>query len=72
MFLKYKILQPHHFINTSINPDSGHTSNYTRQNEVNVANEHLKVENRLLESLIEWINFPCYNQKRTFPRHKLP
>ena len=38
------MLQPHHFINTSTNPDGGHMSNYIRQIKVNMANEHLKAE----------------------------
>ena len=40
----FKILQPHHFIDTSTNPDDGHMCNCIRQNEINVANEPLKFE----------------------------
>ena len=49
MFLGYKILQPHSFINTSTNPDGSHMYNYIRQIEVNMADEPLKVEQPLLE-----------------------
>ena len=48
-----EILQPHHFINASSNPDGGHMSNYIRQNEVNMANEPLKVEQPPRESSSE-------------------
>ena len=48
-----EILQPHLFINTSTNPDSGHMSNYIRQIKVNMANEPLKVEQPLRESSSE-------------------
>ena len=48
-----EILQPQHSINTSNNPEGCHMSNFIRQNEVNLANEPLKVEKPLLESSSE-------------------
>ena len=42
-----------HFINTSPNPEGCHMSNFIRQNEVNMANEPLKVQQSLLESSSE-------------------
>ena len=39
-----KILQQQHFIITSTNPEGCHMANYTRQSEVNMANEPLKFE----------------------------
>ena len=45
-----EILQPHHFINTSTNPDNGHTPNYIHQNEVKVTSESLKVQQLFVES----------------------
>ena len=48
-----KILQPHHFINTSTDPDGGHMSNCIRQIKVNMANELLKVEQPLRKSSSE-------------------
>ena len=53
-----KILQPHHFINTSTNPGGGHMSNYVRQIKVNMANEPLKVEQPQLRKVqVKWINY---------------
>ena len=54
-----EILQPQHFIKISINADGGHLSNYIRRNEVNLANEPLKVEQPLLESSSEIDKLPC-------------
>ena len=48
-----EILQPHHIINTSTNPDGGHMPNYIRQIKVNISNEPLKVEQPLRESSSE-------------------
>ena len=48
-----EILQPQHSINTSTNPEGCHMSNFIRQNEVNMANEPLKVDKPLLESSSE-------------------
>ena len=42
-----EILQQQHFINTSTNPEGCHMSNFIRQNEVNKANELLKVHQQL-------------------------
>ena len=53
-----EILQPHSFINTSTNPDGSHMYNYIRQIEVNIANEPLKAEQQLLESLSEIDKLP--------------
>ena len=39
-----KILQQQHFIITSTNPEGCHMANYIPQNEVNMADEPLKVE----------------------------
>ena len=39
-----KILSQQHVINTSLNPDSGHKSNFIRRNEVIIANQPLKVQ----------------------------
>ena len=38
-----EILQKQHFIKTSTNPEGCHMSNFIGQNEVNMANEPLKV-----------------------------
>ena len=64
-----QILQQQHFINTSTNPNGGHTSNYNRQIKVNMADERLKVEHPLLESSSEKDKL-LYNQHRTFPRYQ--
>ena len=53
------MLQPQYFLNRTTNSDSGHMSNYIRQNEVNVANEPLKVQKPLLESSSELGKLPC-------------
>ena len=45
-------------------------SNFIRQNEVNMANELLKVEKPLLESSSE-MDKSVYNQHRTFPDTKI-
>ena len=44
-------------------------SKFIRQNEVNMANEPLKVEKPLLESSSEMDKL-VYNQHRTCPRHQ--
>ena len=44
------MLQQQRFINTSTNPEGCHMSDYIRQNEVNGANELLKVQQPHLES----------------------
>ena len=36
-------------INTPTNPHGGHKSNFIRQNEINLANEALKIQQQLLE-----------------------
>ena len=54
-----KILQKQHFVNTSNNPDGGHMSNFSRQNEVNLADEPLKVEQPLRESSSEIEKLVC-------------
>ena len=48
-----EILQKRHFINTLTNPKGCHMSNFICQNDVNMANEPLKVEQPLLESSSE-------------------
>ena len=45
------MLQPQHFINASTNPEGCHLSNFIRQNEVIMANEPLKVQQSLVESV---------------------
>ena len=52
-----EILQKQFFINTSTNPDGCHMSNFIGQNEVNMANEPLKVQQSLLESSSKWVNY---------------
>ena len=65
-------LQPQqHFINTSINPDGGHISNYICQNEVNATNEPLKVEKPLLESSSEMDKLPCITNIEHSPATKI-
>ena len=54
-----EILQQQHFINTSANPECCHVSNIIRQNEVNKANELLKVQKPLLESSSEMDELRC-------------
>ena len=51
--------QQQHFINTSTNPEGCHMSNFIRQNEVNKANELLKVQQPLLESSSEMDKLRC-------------
>ena len=58
-----------HFINISTNPEGCHMSNYIRQNEVNTADEPLKVEKPLLESSSE-IDKLVYEEYQIFPRHQ--
>ena len=45
--------------NTSANPEGCRMSNFIRQNEVNMANEPLKVEKPLLESSSEMDKLQC-------------
>ena len=45
-----------HFISTSTNPEGCHMSNFIRQNEVNIANQPLKVQQLALASYVKWIN----------------
>ena len=54
-----EILQQQHFINTSTNPEGCHISNFIRQNEVNEANELLKVQQPHLESSSEMDKLRC-------------
>ena len=61
-----EISQPQHCINT----DGGHMSNYIRQNEVNVANEPLKVEKPLLGSSGEMDKLPCVTNTEHSPDTK--
>ena len=54
----------------STNPDGGHTSNCIRLNEINVANEPLKVEKPLLESSSEMDELPCITNTEHSPDTK--
>ena len=63
-----EILQPQHSIITSTNPEGCHMSNFIRQNEVNMANEPLKVEKPLLESSSE---FKCITNIEHSPDTKI-
>ena len=54
-----EILQQQHFANTSTNPEGCHMSNFTCQNEVNMANEPLKVEKPVLECSSEMDKLRC-------------
>ena len=62
-----EILQPQHSINTSNNPEGCHMSNLIRQNEVNMANEPLKVEKPLLESSSEMDKLQCITNTEHSP-----
>ena len=53
------MLQQQHFINTSTNPEGFHMSNFIRQNEVNKANEPLKVQQPHLEISSEMDKLRC-------------
>ena len=64
-----EILQQQHFINTSATPEGCHMSNFICQNEVNMANEPLKVEQPLLQSSSEIYKL-LYDQYQIFPRHR--
>ena len=57
-------------ITLSTYSDGGHTSNYISQSEVNVANEHLKIEKPLLEHSSGMDKFSVSNQYRAVPRHQ--
>ena len=61
-----EILQKQLFINTSTNPDGCHMSNFIGQNEVNMANEPLKVQQSLLESSSEMDKLPCFTKTAAF------
>ena len=65
-----EIMQQPHFINTSTNPEGCHMSNFIHQNEVNMANELLKVQQPLLESSSEMDKLRCYNQYGAFSSHQ--
>ena len=62
-----EILQKQLFINTSTNPDGCHMSNFIGQNEVNMANEPLKVQQSLLESSSEMDKLPCFTKTAFSP-----
>ena len=66
-----KILQPQHSINTSTNPEGCHMSNFIRQNEVNMANEPLKIEKPLLESSSEMDKLQCITKTEHSPDTKI-
>ena len=61
-----KILQKQHSVNTG-----GHMSNFIRQNEVNLADEPLKVEQPLLESSSEMDNLQCITNTEHSPDTKI-
>ena len=65
------MLQQQHFINTSTNPEGCHMSNFIRQNEVNVANEPLKVHQSLLESSSEMDKLRCITNTAHSPVTKI-
>ena len=62
-----EILQQQYFIDTSTNPEGCHMSNFIRQNEVNKANELLKVQQPLLESSSEMDKLRCITNTAHFP-----
>ena len=66
-----EIFQPQHYINTSTNPESCHMSNFIRQNEVNTANEALKVEKPVLESSSEMDKLQCITNTEHSPDTKI-
>ena len=66
-----KILQLQHSINTSTNPEGCHMSHFIRQNEVNMANEPLKVEKPLLESSSEMDKLQCITNTEHSPDTKI-
>ena len=66
-----EILQLQHSINTSTNPVGCHMSNFIRQNEVNMANEPLKVEKPLLESSSEIDKLQCITNTQHSPDTKI-
>ena len=66
-----EILQKQHFINTSTNPECCHMSNFIGQNEVNMANEPLKVLQPLLESSSEMYKLPCFTKTALSPVTKI-
>ena len=52
-------LPQQHFTNTYTDPEGCHMSNFIRQNELNIANEPLKVQQPLLESSSEMDKLRC-------------
>ena len=52
-------LQQQLFVNTSTNPESCHMSNFIRQNEVNEANELLRLQQPHLECSREMDELRC-------------
>ena len=62
-----EILQKQFFINTSTNPDGCPMSNFISQNEVNMANEPLKVQQSPLESSSEMDKLPCFTKTAFSP-----
>ena len=67
----HEILQQQLFINLSTNPDSRHMFNFIRQNEINMANEPVKVEHPLLESSSEMDKLPCLASTEHSPDTKI-
>ena len=60
-----------HVINTTTNPEGCHMSNFIRQNEVNMANEPLKVQDPLLESSSEMDKLRCITNTAHSPVTKI-
>ena len=65
------MLQQQHLINTSTNPEGCHMSNFIRQNEVNIANEPLKVQQSLLECSTEMDKLRCITNTARSPVNKI-
>ena len=66
-----EILQQQHFINTSTNPEGCHMSNFICQNEVNMANEPLKVEKPVLVCSSEMEKLRCVTDSALSPVTKI-
>ena len=66
-----EMLQQQHFIYTSTNPEGCHMSNFIRQNEVNKAKKHLKVQQPLLESSSEMDKSRCITNTAHSPVTKI-
>ena len=66
-----EILSQQHYIKTLTNPEGCHVSNFICQNEVNMANEPLKVQQPLLESSSEMSKLRCITNTALTPVFKI-